>query len=1108
MSFKNKFLSALMVFCMIFGMLAGLSIFPVFAADEAESEGDGEKETIDYLNDAFESKEDKLATMEHMLTRFGYELYYEPYTAEVAVKNTKTGDILLTNPYDIGKADSASTENIKNQLLSQIIVQYTNTEGNELTIYSYVEAAQREQIKVKRIKNGIRVEYVMGRQESRLLVPQRIEKTRMEELIFANITEENRLNKLKAFYVLKDPNDETLTDQMVQEMYATFPITEKYAIYVFDPDATERERTQMEAIIKTFCPEYTYEELEYDHTLVEFESTERNPVQFRLALEYYLDESGLSVRLPANGIRFDQSAYQLSYIRILPYMGAGSSDFTGYTMIPDGSGALVRFEDILATGSPRILSGTLYGADYAYHTIKGQNQQVMRLPIFGVIEDTEYVVGGTSAGDPEDSGSAGSDSAADSSSDSAAGSSAESSAQTSAETSADTSAAASDDSAAVSGSDSASGSGTGTDTPDEVKTYKRKSGYVAIIEEGDALASIITDHGGKVQHKYNSVYTEFNPRPKDSYNLASSISVAGDATWTVVSERKYTGSYRIRYIMLSDLTYAAEHPEENIDVSSAFDTSYIGMALAYRNELLRSGALVKAESDKEQIPLYIETLGVMEVQEKFLSIPVMVKRPLTSFEDIKTITEELGAEGINNLVYKLTGYINGGMINTLPNRINVEKAAGNDDGLTDLLAFADEKDIDVYLDMDFSYAKHDKLFDGFSKKSHAVKTIDNRYTQKRTYSATLQYFTGTGLLAVSPSVFSDIFEAAEDDLQKLGVKGVSLGTIGSDLNSDFDEDDPYNREDSKQNVVKTLDKIRKAGYNVMMDGGNAYAVAYAQHVLNVALDSSNFTYASESVPMFGLIYHGYLDFAGSATNTAGDIRHEILKILENGANPYFILVYQNSEKLKEDPTLSEYFSISYENWKEDLIATYKQLNAALGPVMNSPIVGHDFVIGERVPTPEEIAADEEAERLEQEEQDRLEAEQAAEEDRKENLEDHLASKNEQATEPAGTEAPVTEAPVESDETSETEDAAETSAPDADPEVPGDEEEEEEYEYTKYTSDNGMIVKVTFENGYSFILNYNVFDITVKETGDTVIGALGYIVIDPDGEIIINSREEA
>ena len=1069
-----------MVICMIFGTLASLSLFPVFAADATDDKG-GEKETIDYLNDAFNSKEDKLASMTLMLTRYGYELYYEPYTGEVGVKNTKTGDILLTNPYDIGKSGSASTENVKNQLLSQIIIKYSNTEGNELTIYSYVEAAKREQIKVKKIKNGIRVEYIMGKQESRLLVPQRIEKSRFEELILAKITDKSKREKLKAFYVEKNPNEKGMTDKMRNEMYATFPITQKYAIYVFDPNAADREKTQMEAIIKQFCPEYTYEELEYDHNLVEYESTDKNPVQFRLALEYYLDESGLSVRLPANGIRFDQSAYQLSYIRILPYIGAGSSEFTGYTMIPDGSGALVRFEDILKTGSPRVLSGTLYGADYAYHTIKGQNQQVMRLPIFGVISDTQYTIGGNTT--PDDT--TGTETTAPGS-----------------ETGTDTTTAAP---TSDTESDDESGETSSSDTttepvtpPEEQKKYTRKEGYVAIIEEGDSLASITTDHGGNVQHKYNSVYTEFNPRPKDSYNLASSISVAGDATWTVVSDRKYTGSYRIRYIMLSDFEYASKHADENIDVSSAFDTSYVGMALAYRNELIRSGALTKKETDKTQIPLYIETLGVMDVQDKFLSIPVTVKKPLTTFEDIKTITNELGEAGITNLVYKLTGYINGGMINTLPSKIKVEKAAGKAEGLKDLLSFAEEKGIDIFLDMDFSYAKKDKAFDGFSRRTQAVKTIDNRYTQKRIYSATLQYFTGTGLLAVSPSVFSDIFASAQNDLTKLGVKNISLGTIGSDLNSDFDEDDPYNREDSKENVVNTLAKIREAGYSVMMDCGNAYAVKYAQHVLKVALDSSNFTYASESVPMFGLIYHGYLDFAGSATNMAGDVRYETLKILENGANPYFILVYQNSEKLKEDTTLSEYFSISYANWKEDLIATYNKLNNALGKVMNASIIGHEFVIGERVPTADEIEADKKAEEIAKEEEAKAEAEKKAEEERKKQLEDHLNNKKGETadtteTEPADTSdvvSTVDTEPVNPDE----------------PEVPDD--DEDEYVYTKYTVDNGLIVKVTFENGYTFILNYNVFDVTVSEYPDTVIGSLGYIVIDPEGNVIINSGEEA
>ena len=1089
----KKFISALMALCMMIGAISALSVLPVFAADDKTAEG--EEETVDYkqyYTTAYTTKEEKLATMELKVSKFGFELYYEPYTGEVAVKNVKTGDIMFTNPYDVGGAKAS--ENIKDQLLSQIIIKYSNLEGNELSMFSFKEAAQREQIKVKNIKNGIRVEYIMGKQESRLLVPQMIEKSRFEEMILANISVESKYNKLSAFYVLKDPFDLDLTERAVTEMQKSYPITKTYAVYLFDTKASEREKTQMEQIIKEFCPNYTYEELEYDHNLVEYTSSEKNPVQFRLALEYSLDESGLSVRLPANGIRFDQSTYQLEYIRILPYIGAGSSEFTGYTVIPDGSGTMVRFEDVLKTGTSRMLAASLYGADYAYHKISGANQQIARMPIFGVIEDTVFTVPNETPAEPE------TDDTAES------GEPAESGEET-AEPAEDEQTEVTEASEPAEGSDEPGTEAQPTEPtePAEPVTYKRKTGYVAIIEEGDALASIITDHGGNQIHKYNSVYTEFNPRPKDTYNLASSISVAGDATWTVVSERKYTGSYRIRYIMLTDLDYAAKN---GIDASGCFDASYVGMALAYRKQLIDDGTIKPLESDKEQIPLYLETLGVIKVQDKFLSIPVKVKKALTSLEDIKTMTAELGEQGITNLVYKLTGYINGGMENTIPKSIDVEKAAGNDSGMKNFVKYADEKDIEMYLDIDFSYVKNDKLFDGFSKKKDAVRTIDDRYTQKRTYSPTMQYFTSSGLIAVSPSKFDDIFKAAKSDLEKLGIKGVSLGTVGSDLNTDFDEDDPYNREDSKQNVVKALNEIKESGYKVMLDGGNAYAIPYADHVLNVALDSSHFTYASESVPMFGLVYHGYLNFAGNATNMAGDIRYEMLKILENGADPYFILVYENSEMLKEDEKLSDYFSISYENWKEDLISTYKSLNDALNKVSSSPLKNHEFVIGERVPTAEELAKDAEAEKKAAEDAAKQEAESAAEAERKAKLEKHLAEKNgEEVEEPEETDVPEETLPADTETADTAETGDDVTGEAEEPEEPEIPEEDNSYEYTKYTSDNGMIVKVTYENGYAFILNYNVFDVTVKETGNTVIKGHGYLVLDPTGNIVINSGEE-
>ena len=43
-------------------------------------------------------------------------------------------------------------------------------------MYSYEEASLRNQIVVKDIKNGVRVEYSMGREDVRRLVPRMIQK--------------------------------------------------------------------------------------------------------------------------------------------------------------------------------------------------------------------------------------------------------------------------------------------------------------------------------------------------------------------------------------------------------------------------------------------------------------------------------------------------------------------------------------------------------------------------------------------------------------------------------------------------------------------------------------------------------------------------------------------------------------------------------------------------------------------------------------------------------------------------------------------------------------------------------------------------------------------
>lgn len=1019
---SKRLISAFLTLVMLIGTLA----VGVDAAWADKVNEDGEP-IINYLADAYTSPEAKLADMIMVKEQNGYQLWYEEFTGEIAVVDLSTGQVTFSNPWDVASGFQAISDAVKEQLLSQLIITYLENDVQK-TMNSYTEAALRGQIVKKNIKNGIRVEYILGEEQTIRLVPRMIKMDRFEELILANIDDEWQYNKLNSFYTPKDANDPNLTERGVAEMQAKFPITLEMAVYVCDPEIKARELRELESIIKSFCPEYTYEELDYDHDLTNYTGDDAAPPRFRMSLEYTLNDDGLMVRLPANGLSFDESAYQFQEVSMLPWFGAGSNEYTGYSVMPDGSGALIRFEDF--KGKPVNIAGLMYGADYAYHEISGQHAETMRMPYYGVV--TNYNKELVPA----------------------------SSTTTITET----------------------GEEVVTETPAEGLFYS--NGFLAIITEGDSLASLMAVCGGTL-HPYNTVYAKFTPRPSDEYNLADSISVSGNATWTVTSKRKYTDSYRIQYVFLKDEALA----EEN-GLKDYYEAEWTGMANAYRDYLIEKGDLTKLENTKEDIPLFIETFGSIETTERVLTFPVEVDTPLTTFEDIKTIHAELTELGVGNINFKLNGYANGGLDATVPYRLEWTKVVGGADGFTDLAKYAADNGFNVYPDFDFAYIRQQEMFDGVSTKKHAVRTIDDRYTTRRAYDAATQSFDRSFAIAISPAFYEYLYDKFGPTYLEYGNDAISVSTLGTDLNSDFDEDEPYHREDNKAFTLDLLERLDADYESVMIEGGNAYAIKYADVILNASLTSSKYVKASESIPFLGMVYHGSKVFTGSATNMEGDINEAILHAIENGASMYFILSYQNTSELKEDFTLSKYYSVSYDIWKEDIASYYNTLNDAIKDLQTSYIVDHEFLDGERIPDEDELEAD----RLAEEEAAALLAEEEAAEleaeERAARLEARLAAQAGEVVE----EEPAAEATEEVTEEVTEEETAENVNEFGEEEIV--EEEEETIVPDKYKTVSGSVVRVEYEGGVNFILNYNSYAITVEYDGQEYeIAGLDFVRID-------------
>ncbi|MBR6558770.1 MAG: hypothetical protein IKT70_07135 [Clostridia bacterium] len=1035
-------ISLFMFIVLVISTLCTYSILPVFAAEDdvttetdttvGESGEDGTTDNVSwetkvkrYLSNDYWTPVDKIddPNMVERISKDGYTLFVNEMTGEVAIREDATGQYLFTNPYDVGTIGASNST--KEKLLSQIIVNYIDN-GTSKTFNSFTEAALRNQITVKNIKGGVRIEYSIGREEGRALVPRMISAERFENMFLAvfksvkadreefhnndpALYEEDDLwfecDRFINFFVKKDTKDPSLSTRAIKEMQAKYPIVKQMAIYATSEDIQEKELSFLESCIKKYIPGYSYEDLDTDHSITNYIGNDKPPALFRMALEYTLDENGVKVRLPAKGLRYDATNYTLESISVLPYMGAGSYTNNGYTFLPDGSGALFRFEDF--AGKSVTITSKMYGQDYGYYTIGEAHREIMRLPVFGVAEsvDKDYQI--------------------------------------------EVSPAVTDDHGRVI-----------EEAVIEDYNFTEERGFLAIIEAGDAIASLTTEHGGSL-HSYCTAYTSFNPRPSDEYDIADAVSSASSSMWTVTSNRKYVGDITLRYIMLSG------------DEKAEYANDYVGMATAYREYLEKSGTITRLTSEtiKEDIPLYIESFGTIETTERFLSVPVTVKKPLTTFENIKTMYDELSEAGVSNVNFKLTGFTNGGMYQTGPVKVNWESAAGGSSGFKDLTKYAAEKDFGVY--PNFNFTDVNPLGGGF-KKDYLIKTINGRYTHKSSYDSTYQAFMPYGGYVVSAASYDDIFVKFDKSYSKYEWNSISVSTLASDLSTDFDEEDPYNREDSKTFTVQMLQSISEKYPNVMGDGGNLYSVKYLDHIVNLPIDSSRYTLSSDTIPFIGMVYHGYVNIAGSPINQSGDYDYMLLKTIENGATLYYTLSYSNTQLLKESEEYNKYYSVRYEIWFDQLVESYTLLNENMSTLQTETIVDHEFLIGERVPDADEIEADKKAE------EDAKAALEAAIAEYEAKLEKaiNFAKRKGTYTDTFEAEFKAKYYPVKEN-------------------VPTDEDEKEEeentYEYTKYTSDDGSIVRVTYSDGTTFILNYNNFEVVVDLDGKTVnVGAYSFI----------------
>ncbi len=447
------------------------------------------------------------------------------------------------------------------------------------------------------------------------------------------------------------------------------------------------------------------------------------------------------------------------------------------------------------------------------------------------------------------------------------------------------------------------------------------SSVLSVINKGAEYAGVTAEIAGKLG-SYNYIRADYKLLHREQYE---------------VTARSQS----------SQFVYEAQLPQnEYIEQSFIFidSGSYVDMAKAYRNKLFAG----EKKTDSKDVPLAVEIVGAIEKVQQVAGMPKVKPYTLTSYDDAAKIINEIDELGMKNVNYKLSGFINGGIRQKLMSSVKFIPALGGKSSFKNLVKNTENASAKLYLDGAVQTAYRSNIFNGFFKYRDAARFVSDELCELYEYSQ-LWY----GRDKEQDSYFllnSKLREKGSENLiktvAKYNVDGVSFRDNGNILSSDFNERRLSTR---ATEAAKQLDQFNNAvdkGLGIMINGGNDYAVRSADFITNIPLHGNKYAIIDAFVPFYQIALHGYVNYAGNPINLAYEKDQLILESAEAGAGLQFSFMNSKSERLQET-NYTEYYASNFDSWKEKFEEIYNEYNSKMAPVMNSPIVGHEFV-GENV----------------------------------------------------------------------------------------------------------------------------------------------------------------
>lgn len=758
---------------------------------------------------------------EYKLENDKYKFVLDPETTQFTVLQKDTGYVWYSNP-PAGGDDPYALYKEKNNMKSTMLLTYSTENGVNNTYDSFSYSVDRDYYTIDNKGGKITVNYIVGDIERIYIIPMALLEDRMDE--FLEKMKRSDSNIVKQYYRKYDIDNLNAQDNK-SELLAKYPMLANDNVYVIRDGAPEYMKERIEKIFAGIG--YTNSDFEKDQEIYAGGKGKNNPM-FNVSIVYSLDSDGLNVSVPFEKVSFKKD-YPLIRLAVLPYFGAADTTREGFMFVPEGGGAIIRFNNEKNRQNSYVAD--VYGWDYCRDRKAVVRETRNSYPVFGIAHED--------------------------------------------------------------------------------------SSFITVMDKGASYGSINADVSGRFS-SYNYAYAEYSLVHFEQYDVSTKSNNAEFAYEKVLPEgEEILQKYRF--------------------VNSG---SYVDMAHNYGDYLKKTYKL-KTVSDKSA-PVAVEIITAVDKVQQVLGFPKSLPYELTSYKNAGKIIDELDEMNFRNSFIKISGAINGGLRQKVLTSVKYISQLGGKKEFSKLAKKSE--DHRLYLDGQVSYAKRNKLFDGFSMYRDSARYVSDELVRLYDYSDIWYNKDNRDLknlyYLVKPSFAARMTDKLVATAAKNNFTGVSFSDLGEELSSDFNEDRPVSRETSKHNQSETFRKIKESGQGIMISNGNDYALPYVDCITNMDYQGTRYLILDERIPFYQMAIHGLVDYTGEPVNLAPDANGAVLDAAAYGGGLFFVFTEKSTDAL-QDTAYTEYYGAGFNAWKDSAESIYSRFNKELGGVFNKKMTDYE-----------------------------------------------------------------------------------------------------------------------------------------------------------------------